>query len=108
MNNKELCTHQKKPWRRDKIYKYLCALIRDTGNCCDYHQFSWDFEDKYQYIYDAECYLMVFPGRIELCSYRQTYAHSEQRYVISIECACDVNAAYQRFKELTQEEEIAS
>lgn len=69
----------------------------------NYHSFSFDTEDKYHFIYDNECYLFVFDGRIEVRCDRENVFSSDKTFTYKIEEIKDISNAYEHFNSVTME-----
>jgi len=91
-------------WSAQKIKDDLGSLLELNSSRFD-HEFRYDFEDKYYFIYDNECYLFIFDGRIEMRSDRDNVFSTDKTFVHEIKDAKDILAAYKHFKSLTMEGE---
>lgn len=69
------------------------------------HSMRWDDDDKYFYIYDNECYLFVFDGKIQLRCDRENVFSTDQFIEFPIKTYADIDVAYERFVSMTMEDE---
>lgn len=93
-------------WYDEKIKESLQKIIeKNNSSFADNHSFSWDRDDKYYFIYDNECYLFIFDGRIELRCDRENVFSSHQTINFPIKTNNDIELAYQKFKSMTMEDE---
>ena len=69
------------------------------------HSMRWDTDDKYFYIYDNECYLFVFDGKIQLRCDRENVFSTDQFIEYPIKTNADIEIAYERFVSMTMEDE---
>lgn len=67
------------------------------------HYFRYDFEDKYYYLYDNECYLFVFDKKIEIRSDRENVFSSNKIFTHQITDAKTIQTAYEHFCSMTME-----
>jgi hypothetical protein len=93
-------------WFNDKIKTELEKAIAKThpsvsGN----HSIRWDSDDNYHYIYENECYLFIFDGKIELRCDRDNVFSSHQTVEYKIKSEDDIELAYEKFKSMTMEGE---
>ncbi len=87
-------------WQDKKIKEEIEKIMAD-----DYF-FLWDSEDKYYYIYDNECYLLISDKKIELRSYRVNVDSSDKNIDFEINSKEDIKLAYEKFKSMINETEI--
>jgi hypothetical protein len=85
---------------RDELDKHL-VINYNVFN----HDFQYDSDDKYYYIYDNECYLFVFDDRIDIRSDRDNVFSTDKTFTYQINEEKDVLSAYDHFKSLTMEGE---
>ncbi|TXI12191.1 MAG: hypothetical protein E6Q68_04460 [Polynucleobacter sp.] len=91
-------------WYNDKIKEELEKIIAKS-NFADEHYFRWDSDDKYNFIYDNECYLFVYEGRIEVRCDRDNVFSSFKTIEFPIKNLDDIQSAYDCFKSMTMEDE---
>ena len=91
-------------WYAQKIKEELDKLLIMNSNRFN-HDFSYDSQDKYHFIYDNECYLFVFDGRIELRSDRDNVFSTDKTFEYKIKDSNDILKAYEHFNSLTMEDE---
>ena len=91
-------------WHSKKIKEELDKILLNNSSIFD-HEFRFDFDDKYYYIYDNECYLFVFDDKIDIRSDRQNVFSSDKTITYKINEAKDILLAYEHFKSLTIEDE---
>ena len=91
-------------WHSKKIKEELDKHLAGNYNIFN-HDFQFDFDDKYYYIYDNECYLFVFDDKIDIRSDRQNVFSSDKTITYQINEAKDILSAYEHFKSLTMEGE---
>jgi hypothetical protein len=91
-------------WHAQKIKDELGKLI-DMNSVASNHDFRFDSEDKYYYVYDNECHLFIFDGRIELRSDRDNVFSSDMTFTHEIKSAKDIQTAYHQFNSITMEGE---
>lgn len=105
-NNVKKCNAYKrvKIWKAKEIKEGLNKLLVSTDLSCN-HDWRYDFEDKYQFIYDNDCYLFVFDGKIELRSDRENVFSANKTITYKIQKAEDIHMAYRHFWSLTAEDE---
>ena len=54
-------------WFNGRIKEELKKIIAEKHSAFYLsHSFRWDSDDEYYYIYDNECYLFIFEGKIEV------------------------------------------
>ena len=91
-------------WYAEKIKGELSKLITMGVNALS-HDFRYDSEDKYHYIYDNECTLFIFDGKIDLRSDRDNVSSTDKTFTYDIKNASDIQLAYQHFNSLILEDE---
>jgi hypothetical protein len=92
-------------WHSEKIREHLQSILgRDYE--FSHHGFQYDSDDKYYYIYDNECILVIFDGRIELRSDKDGSAYQDKIIPFPINDTTDIASAYERFKLLINEGEV--
>ena len=91
-------------WHAQKIKDELGKILVMNSNRFNYN-FQYDNDDKYHYIYDNECYLFVFDGRIEVRSDRDNVFSSDKIFTHEIRSAKDILTAYEQFNSITMEGE---
>ena len=70
-----------------------------------HHFFRYDFEDKYYYIYDNDCYLFVFDKKIEVRSDRENVLSANKTFTHRIKEVEDIQIAYEHFCSMTMEDD---
>jgi hypothetical protein len=91
-------------WYSKKIKEALDdKIVANSGSLN--HDFRYDSEDKYYYIYDNECYLFVFDGKIEVRCDRDNTFSANKTFTYPIKDAQDIFEAYEKFKSITMEED---
>jgi hypothetical protein len=91
-------------WHSKKIKENLDEKLIASSSAFN-QEFRYDSEDKYYYIYDNECYLFVFDGKIEVrCDKDNTFS-ANKTFTYQIKDAQDIVEAYEKFKSITMEEE---
>ena len=91
-------------WHSKKIKEELEKILLLNSSIFN-HDFSFDLDDKYFYIYDNECYLFIFDDKIDLRSDRDNVYSTDKTFTYEINEAKDVLSAYEHFKSLTMEDE---
>ena len=91
-------------WYAEKIKEELRRIIFNNSHIFD-HDFNYDREEKYHFIYDDECHLFIFDGQIELRSDRDNVFSSDKTFIYKIRGKQDVLTAYEHFKSLLMEDE---
>ena len=69
------------------------------------HDFRFDTQDKYHYIYDNECYLFVEDGKVTVRCDRERVDSEGINYIMKIDSEKSIARAYELFYEMTIEEE---
>lgn len=69
------------------------------------HSIRRDREDKYNYIYDNDCYLLIYEKMIELRCDREDVWSSNMTLEYSIKTVTDIANAYERFRSMTMEDD---
>jgi hypothetical protein len=91
-------------WLNGRIKEELKKIIAEKHSALYLsHSFRWDSDDEYYYIYDNECYLFIFEGKIELRCDRENVFSSHQTIEYTIKNISDIEIAYERFKSMTME-----
>ena len=89
-------------WHSSKIKEELGQqLILDSFR----HQLNFDAREKRYCVYDNECHLSIFDGKIELRSDRENVASEGKTISYKINGTDDILSAYEHFKALTMEDE---
>jgi hypothetical protein len=91
-------------WPADKIRDAILELLRSSSAPYS-HELDFDRDDKYHFIYDEECYLFIFDGKIELRCDRDIGTNANKTFVHKISEEKDITAAYKAFKALIAEAE---
>jgi hypothetical protein len=91
-------------WHAQKIRDELdkLTLMNPNGR---HHSIRHDSEDKYYFIYENDCYLFAFDGRIEVRCDRENVFSSNQNFTYEIKEAKDISNAYMNFNYMTMEDE---
>ena len=93
-------------WPAENIKNDLVKIISEHNNSLStHHDMRWDFDDKYNYIYDNECYLFIFDKMIELRCDRENVWSSNMTLEYSIKSVNDIANAYERFRSMTMEDD---
>ena len=90
-------------WHEIKIKKELENLLRMKFHIF-HHLFRYDFEDKYYYIYDNDCYLFIFDEKIEVRSDRENVSSANKTFTHQITEVEDIQIAYEHFCSVTMED----
>ena len=91
-------------WHFQKIKDELDKILLMNYNIF-HHDFQFDLNDKYYYIYDNECTLFVFDDRIDIRSDKDNVFSTDKTFTYAINEAKDILSAYEHFKSLTMEGE---
>lgn len=91
-------------WHAEKIKEELGKLMIKSSNYFN-HDFRYDTDDKFYYIYDNECYLFILDGAIELRSDRDNVFSTNKTFTHDVRNADDIVRAYEHFKSLLIEDE---
>ena len=91
-------------WHADRIKEELERMVLNDSSIFN-HNFYYDFEDKYHFIYDGECYLFIFDQKIELRSDKNNVFNSGKTLIYKIMGKQDISTAYKNFKSLLTEDE---
>jgi hypothetical protein len=104
--NVKKCSVEKfvKNWKAKQIKEELNKLLTSTYLSSN-HNWGFDFEDKYHFIYDNECYLFIFDKKIELRSDRENVFSANKTITHQIKNTEDIHEAYRHFWSLTAEGE---
>jgi len=84
-------------WHAERIKGELEKLVVMSSRAFN-HQVQYDTDDKFHYVYDNECYLFVFDGRIEVRCDRDNVFSANQTIEFPIRGEKDILAAYEKFK----------
>ncbi len=79
-------------WHSVKIKDHLSQVLASSANQFN-HDFRYDSEDNYYYIYDNECYIFVFDGKIEVRCDRDNTFSANKSFTYQINDAKDIIAA---------------
>ena len=91
-------------WNAKRIKKQLDDLLVMKSHIF-HHFFRYDFEEKYYYIYDNDCYLFVFDEKIEVRSDREKVFSANKTFTHRITETKAIQAAYEHFCSLTLEDD---
>jgi hypothetical protein len=91
-------------WHLEKIKEELKKLTIMNPNGSN-HDIRYDSDDKYYFIYENECYLFAFDGRIEVRCDRENVFSSDKTFTYEIKDAKDILNAYTCFNSMTMEDE---
>ena len=91
-------------WHLEKIKEELEKLITMNPNGL-HHSIRYDNEDKYYFVYDNECYLFAFDGRIEVRCDRDNVFSTDKTFTYQIKEPKDILSVYEHFNSLTMEDE---
>jgi hypothetical protein len=91
-------------WHSEKIKEELDKLIVMNPNGL-HHSIRYDSEDKYYFIYENDCYLFAFDGKIEVRCDRENVFSSDKTFTYEIKEAKDIFNAYEHFISVTMEGE---
>jgi hypothetical protein len=92
-------------WHSEKIVNHLSGVISNhVSHFGSDHSFRWDSAEKYNYLFDNDCYLFVEDDKIVLRSDRENVFSSNQTIEFPIRNADDVEAAYEKFLSMTMED----
>jgi hypothetical protein len=93
-------------WPAENIKNDLVKIISEhNSSLSTHHDMRWDFDDKYNYIYDNECYLFIFDKMIELRCDRENVFSSNKTIKYPIKNVKDIANAYEHFMIMTMENE---
>ena len=106
MNNENTSSaiNDGKEWTAEKIKEELSNILSINFNASN-HEFRYDSEDKYFYIYDNECYLFIFNKKIQLRCDRDNVFSENTTLNYEIGTEKDVFESYQKFNSMTMEDE---
>ncbi len=91
-------------WHAEKIKEILKIFIDSTNaSFANKHIIQWDSDEKCHFIYDNECNLIIFDGKIELRCDRENVFSSDQTVNFPIKNDADIEFAYKSFKSMTME-----
>jgi hypothetical protein len=91
-------------WHAEKIKGELHKILATNSRAFN-HELSYENDEKYYYIYDNECYLFVFDGKIEVRCDRENVFSEYQNLTYEIKEANDILLAYETFSSMTMEAE---
>lgn len=91
-------------WHSEKIKGELEKLLEMNSRAFN-HELQYDVDDKFHYVYDNECYLFVFDGKIEVRCDRDNVFSANETFIFEINDAEDILSAYEKFKSVTIEVE---
>jgi hypothetical protein len=91
-------------WHSKKIKDEIEQLLIINSFVFNHH-LSFNIQEKHDYVYDNECYLIIFDGKIELRSDRENVFSEGKTITYKINDAEDISSAYEHFKSLTMEDE---
>ena len=91
-------------WHLEKIKDELKKLTIMNPNGSN-HDIRYDSEDKYYFIYETECYLFAFDGKVEVRCDRENVFSSDKTFTYEIKEAKDIMNAYMCFNSMTMEDE---
>ena len=89
-------------WYAEKIKEEIENL-----KCYRFSDFNLRNEDgnKYYYVYNNDCYLYIFNGKIESRCERENVYSSDKTFTYEIKEASDIQLAYERFLSMTMEDD---
>lgn len=91
------------PWHMKRIADELEKVIAGSSN--SHLELRWADDERGYYLYDSECYLFVEDGAISTRSEKDNVASTDKTVDSSVNSIDDIKAAFQRFIDLTLEEE---
>jgi hypothetical protein len=91
-------------WHAEKIKKDLDNLIKSKYHIFE-HNFCYNAEDNSYYVYDNDCYLLVFDEKIELSSERENVFSANKTFTRQIKEINDIKLAYEHFCSITMEDD---
>ncbi len=91
-------------WHSEKIKEELDKLIVISPNG-RHHNPRYNKEENYYYIYENDCYLFAFDGRIEVKCERENVFSSDQTFFYHIKEVKDISNAYKHFNSITMEDD---
>jgi hypothetical protein len=91
-------------WHLEKVKEELQKLILMNPNGSN-HNPRYDSEDKYYFIYENDCYLFAFDGKVEVRCDRENVFSSDKTFTYEIKEAKDIFNAYMRFNSITMEDD---
>ncbi|MBT8596160.1 hypothetical protein A9236_02945 [Polynucleobacter sp. QLW-P1DATA-2] len=93
-------------WNSKKIEDELKILTTQVPfSISQNHSLRFDRNDKFHYIYDNDCYLFIFDGKIELRCDRDNVFSSYQTIEYPIKSKEDIKLVYDNFVSMTMEDE---
>ena len=93
-------------WFTDRVKEKIEDIIsKNSSTTSSNHFFRWENDNKYNYIYDNDCYLFVFDGKIELRCDRENVYSSDMLLKFPVKTDADIELAYERFKSMTMEDD---
>ena len=93
-----------KKWNSKQIKEELDKVLA-SADYIGVQDWRYDFEDKYYFIYDNECYLFVFDEKIELWSDLDNVFFTDKKFAYQIKEAKNIHTAYAHFVAMTMEAE---
>jgi hypothetical protein len=91
-------------WHLAKIKEELLKLTVMNPNGSN-HSLRYDSDDKNFFIYENDCYLLAFDGRIEVRCDRENVFSSNQNFTYELKDAKDISNAYMCFNSMTMEDD---
>ena len=93
-------------WHTEKIEEEIKNIIATKHySLTREHYFRWSNRENNNYIYDNDCWLSIFNGRIEIKCERENVFSSGTDRSIDINSSEDVVRAYEKFLSMTMEGE---
>jgi len=92
-------------WYGDKIKEGLEKVVAKNTYPFIYSEIRRDSDDKYYYLYDNECYLLIWDQEIEVRCDRSNVFSSGKNIKYPIKTIEDIELAYDLFASMTMEDE---
>ncbi|MBT8534939.1 hypothetical protein G6725_02810 [Polynucleobacter paneuropaeus] len=93
-------------WNSKKIEDELKILTTQVPFLISQnHSLRFDSNDKFHYIYDNDCYLFIFDGKMETRCDRENVNSSDKSFEYTIKSKEDIKLAYDNFVSMTMEDD---
>ena len=91
-------------WTAEKIKEELNVLMKNSSTVFN-HDFGYDFDDRYHFIYDDETTLFIFDQRLEIRCDKEEALSANRTFEYEVNNANDIANAYEKFKSILSEDE---
>ena len=91
-------------WYGSKIKELLGGIIANSAHSTN-AEIRLDSDDKYYYLYDNECYLFIFDGKIQIRCDRDSVFSAGATVDYPIQGIQDIEAAFRHFASMAMEVE---